>query len=146
MRSSKSKRKGEYDDRHCSHSYANQAISVLELFHESTLGKRWSTEEIRRPKKITRLPRVLSEHGCVSVSAWRQETLIARGYWFWLERVKGGRIDFPFCSQWPSKRCVSITKYIVQKSGCFLERSLGHTSLSAQSKGVCTGKRQGWYP
>lgn len=49
------------DDRQCSHSYANQAISALKLFHESTLGKRWAIEKIRRPKKITRLPRVLSE-------------------------------------------------------------------------------------
>lgn len=32
------------DDRQCSHSYANQAISALKLFHESTLGKRWAIE------------------------------------------------------------------------------------------------------
>jgi len=49
------------DDKQCSHSYANQAISALKLFHESILGKRWAAEKIRRPKKITRLPRVLSE-------------------------------------------------------------------------------------
>ena len=49
------------DERQCSHSYVNQAISALKLFYEEILGKRWSPQKIYRPKKITRLPKVLSE-------------------------------------------------------------------------------------
>lgn len=49
------------DERKCSHSYVNQAISALRLFWEEVLDERWSLQKIRRPKKITRLPQVLSE-------------------------------------------------------------------------------------
>lgn len=49
------------DERQCSHSYVNQSISALKLFHEAVLGERWSPQKIQRPKKIKRLPKVLSE-------------------------------------------------------------------------------------
>lgn len=49
------------DEQQCSHSYVNQAISALKLFYEEILRERWSLQRIRRPKKETRLPKVLSE-------------------------------------------------------------------------------------
>ncbi len=49
------------DEQKCSHSYVNQAISALKLFWEEILNKAWSAQKIRRPKKETRLPRVLGE-------------------------------------------------------------------------------------
>ncbi len=49
------------DVRNCSHSYVNQAISALKLFHELVLGQGWQFEQIRHPKKITCLPKVLSK-------------------------------------------------------------------------------------
>lgn len=49
------------DERQCSHSYVNQAISALKLFYDEILDQEWSLQKIRRPKKIRRLPKVLSE-------------------------------------------------------------------------------------
>lgn len=49
------------DERQCSHSYVNQAISALKFLWEEVLGERWSPQRIQRPKKTTRLPKVLSE-------------------------------------------------------------------------------------
>lgn len=55
------------DERKCSHSYVNQAISALKLFYEAVLNQRWITEGIKRPRKITRLPNVLSDQEVASL-------------------------------------------------------------------------------
>ncbi len=50
-----------FDEKQCSNSYVNQAISALKLLYIDMLGKSWVVTNLRRPKKVKRLPKVLSE-------------------------------------------------------------------------------------
>jgi len=55
------------EDKDCSHSYVNQALSALKLFYKNVLGNEKLFLEIPRPKKKKKLPNVLSRNEVIKI-------------------------------------------------------------------------------